>query len=875
MLRFLLLLVFTSSLVGDELATLFSTKCGACHDAKTAASGFSISSLDRVIAGGTKHGRAVVGGDPAASILMKMVRGEIAPKMPLGGSLSLLEMGMIEAWIRTLPAEKASAKTEWRWPYQKPVRGEVPAIQNQAWVRNPVDGFILAKLEARGLAPAAEAGQRTLGRRLYLDLVGVPPTPEEMASFLRTTYEETVDKLLADPRYGERAARHWLDIARYGETSGLEGDGAIGNAWRYRDWVIDAFNSNMPYDRFVTLQLAGGDEHSKSRNNYPPDVQGYVPTGFLRVAPWDRSNLVAADVRQNYLAEVTATVGSAFLGLSVGCARCHDHKYDPIPTRDYYRMQSFFQASEASNRLTVPYRNPEFAAMAALKIAGYEEQLRSGPEKKEFDAFEKVLLAKLVEGRKERAKAKSNFDKADLRLELNLKPELRKSRGLFTEAEVNRYHELLEDADRTQDPEEQQVLETVEKPMVAALTKAYTRVDPGVRFEALTLADVSREALAKYSGKSLFTIEEKDRYAKLSGQVDVYKRRMERWKPNVLGVTNVAGPPTGPEIAPTRVLLRGDYRQPGEAVEPGFLTAMGVKGDAVLETDRYRQFVTRGRRMTLAKWIVSKDNPQTARVWVNRLWQQHFGAGIVRTTSDFGVNGDRPSHPELLDWLAVQFMESGWDTKAMQKLLVTSATYRQAADSVNVSSDAENRLLGRFTRKRLEAEAIRDSILSVSGRLNLERGGPSVFPPLPADLADSARYGRTGGVMWEPNEKEADGRRRSIYTFQRRSLPMPMMAAFDAIVFSESCDRRSATTTPLQALSMMNGYLVQEESEQLSKRIVSEAGAAKADQVKRLFELVLQRGPTATELDRFISFPGGLEALGRILFSSNEFLYVE
>lgn len=873
--RILLLIAIALNLSGDEIETLLRAKCGACHDSKMAASGFSIESLDKVILGGKKHGRAVIGADPSASVLIKMVRGELAPKMPIGGSLDVKEIAVIEAWIRSLPAEKAAAKTEWRWPYEKPIRGALPEPKNRAWVHNTVDRYILAKLESQGLVPAAEAGQRTLARRLFLDLVGVPPTPVEMAEFLRTPYEQTVDRLLADPRYGERLGRHWLDIARYGETSGLEGDGAIGNAWRYRDWVIDAFNSNMPYDRFVTLQLAGGDEHSKSRNNYQPDVQGLVPTGFLRVAPWDRSNLVAADVRQNYLAEVTATVGSVFLGLSVGCARCHDHKYDPIPTRDYYRFQSFFQASEAHDGMTVPYRDPAFAVTAAAKIAEYEERMKSGPEKKEFEAFEKELLAKLVEGRKERAKASKEFTKADLRLELQLLPPIRTARGIFPDSEIVRYHRLLEAADRTQDPEEQQALELVEGPMLETLRKAYARLDPGVRFEAFTVEEVRREALAKYSGKSIFSAEEKDRYAKLAGQIDVYRRRLERWKPTVLAVGNVAGPPTGPEIAPTRILLRGDYRQPGAAVEPGFPTALGGAGDAVLETDRYRQFVTRGRRLTLAKWIASKDNPQTARVWVNRLWQQHFGAGIVRTTSDFGVNGERPTHPELLDWLAVEFMESGWDTKAMQKLLVTSATYRQAAESPGIGRDPENRLFGRFTRKRLEAEAIRDSILSVSGRLNSERGGPSVFPPLPDDLADSARYGRTGDLMWEPNEKEADGRRRSIYIFQRRSLPLPMMAAFDALVFSESCERRSATTTPLQALSMMNGYLVQEESEQLAKRVEREAGSVRGEQVKKLFDIVLQRLPNPTELDRFVSFPGGLDALGRILLSSNEFLYVE
>ena len=281
-------------------------------------------------------------------------------------------------------------------------------------------------------------------------------------------------------------------------------------------------------------------------------------------------------------------------------------------------------------------------------------------------------------------------------------------------------------------------------------------------------------------------------------------------------VTQVPGPPTGPDISPVRVLTRGDYRQPGEIVEPGFPSAItGNSNPAAIESDRYLQFPTRGWRHTLGTWLTSHDNLLTARVFVNRMWQHHFGYGIVRTPSDFGVNGDRPSHPELLDWLAVRFMESGWDVKAMHRLMLLSNTYRQGAENPVLAKnerDPDNRLFWHFNRQRLEAEAIRDSILFISGRLNPERGGPSVFPPLPADLADFARYGRSGGLMWEPNEKEEDARRRSIYIFQRRSLPLPMMASFDAIPFSESCDRRNITTTPLQALSMLNGDLTNEES---------------------------------------------------------------
>ena len=764
------------------------------------------------------------------------------------------------------------------WAYRKPAPQQPPEVRNRGWVRNPVDAFILRKLEDSGIAPAPAAARRTLARRVYLDLVGVPPSPDEMKAFPGDdsdgAYEKLLDRLLADPRYGERWGRHWLDLARYGETSGLEGDGAIGNAWRYRDWVIQAFNSNMPYDRFVILQIAGGDEHSKTRNNYQPDPQGLIATGFLRVAPWDRSNLVAAEVRQNYLSEVTSATASVFLGMTIGCARCHDHKYDPIPQKDFYRFQAFFNAVQADRGVTVPYKDKTFAARADEHIKRYEEQLRNGPEKRELDAFEAQLLKKLIAAKAERSHGKP-YTKADLRLELKLAKQ-----RIFSEQEKARYQDLQEAADRTQDAEEKAALDAYEAPLLEKLRAAYAggKIDPAVRFEALKVEDVRAEAAAKYSGQSIFTLEEKNRHAELSGMLDILRRRVDRWKPNVLAVGNVAGPPTGPDIAPTRILIRGNYNQPGEAVEPGFPSAItGNFENAVLETDRYRQFPTRGHRITLARWIASADNPLTARVMVNRVWQHHFGSGLVRTASDFGRNGERPSHPELLDWLALRFVESGWDIKALHKLILLSSTYRQAAENPQggAARDPENRLLWRFNRMRLEAEAIRDSVLFVSGRLNPETGGPSVFPPLPADLADFARYGRTGGLMWEPNEKEEDARRRSVYIFQRRSLPLPMMAAFDAIVFSESCERRSSTVTPLQALTMMNGDLVNEESEHLARRIVREAGEDRAAQIGRAFELVLSREPAAKERARFLDAGVPLESLCRVLLNSNEFIYVE
>ncbi len=873
LLLFLPLIVWADSDFDKTIRPILAANCDACHSAKTHTSGFSVATFDSVLSGGNKYGASIVAGDPAKSPLVKILKGELTPRMPFGKALAAGEIAAIEQWVKNLKPEAAAhvRAGEWRWPFQKPVKRPPPEVAHAAWVRNPIDAFVLRKLEEKGLEPALPASKRTLARRVYFDLIGMPPTPDEMQAFLNdpapNAYEKLVDKLLSDPRYGERWGRHWLDLVRYGETSGLEGDGAIGNAWRYRDWVIEAFNSDMPYDRFVILQLAGGDEHSKTRNNYKPDIQGHIPVAFLRVAPWDRSNLVAADVRQNYLNEVTTATGSIFLGLTIGCARCHDHKYDPIPTKDFYRLQAFFNAIQVED-VDVPYKDKAFAEKAEARIREYQQQLESGPVRKQMDAFEKELLAKLIARKIEESK-KRPLKAGDLRLELR-----RKDQKLFTEAEISRHAQLLEDAERTQDPEERKALDDFEAMLLKRLGGNH---DPA-RYQTLTVEDVRLELGPKGKGEH-FTPAERERYRELSSQIALIERRIARLSTKTLSIVNVPGPPAGPDIAPTHVLRSGDYRQPGEAVEPGFPSAItGNFEPAVLETDRYRQFPTRGRRMTLARWIASPENPLTARVMVNRIWQHHFGHGIVDTPSDFGKNGARPTHPELLDWLAVRFMEEKWSMKAMHRLMLTSNVYMQSAENPaakNSKIDPENHLLWRFNRQRLEAEAIRDSIFWVSGRLNLERGGPSVFPPLPADLADFARYGREGGDMWEPNEREEDNRRRSIYTFQRRSLPQPMMLAFDAPVFSESCERRSVTTTALQALSMLNGDLVNEESAHLADRVATEAGPDPRARITRAFEIVLNRPPKAEELAKFAAASESLAAICRVLLNSNEFLYVE
>jgi hypothetical protein len=880
-----------------DVEPLLAANCFPCHSEDTRTSGFSVATLASVLAGGNRYGKAVQPGRPEQSVLVQILQGRLSPRMPMGKILPDAEVARIAEWIRGLPpgpGVQANTQPPARaWALRAPADPKIPPVKNGEWVRNPIDAFILEKLEAKDLAPAPPASKRTLARRLYFDLIGMPPSPEEMNAFLSDSspdsYEKLVDRLLADPRYGERWGRHWLDLVRYSETEGLEGDAQLGrsrvlqtlaktggNPWRYRDWVIDAFNNDMPYNRFALLQIGGGDEQSKTRSSYEPDIRNYVALGYLRMAPWDVEDFVSEQQRQVYLNEVTATTASVFLGLTLGCAQCHDHKYDPIPSRDFYRFQAFFNAIYV-NDVEVPFADQPFREKAEAAIRYYTERLKDGPERKALDDYEKVLLDKLISLKIAEA-AKRDLDADDLRLELH-----KTGQKIFTPDEQARHAELFADFTRTGDPVEKEALDAYEKVLLPKLRDGYARAsaDPLDRFRQLSVEDVRRAMPHEGAELKYFSAAESEKWQKLTDQIEILQRRLARWRPIALSVTNVTGPPVGPPLPQTHVLIRGDFRQPGEAVEPGFPSAITGNSDpAVIESDRYRQFPTRGRRITLAHWIASPDNPLTARVMVNRIWQYHFGRGIVGTPNDFGRNGETPSHPDLLDWLANRFIAKGWSIKAIHRLILTSNTWRQSADNsaaltVGAKVDPDNRLLWHFSRQRLEAEEVRDSMLFVSGRLNLQRGGPSVFPALPEELADLAKPVPIGGLQWEPNEKEEDARRRSVYIFQRRSIPLPIMAVFDATVFNETCPVRSATTTPLQALTLMNGSLVNEEAVYLAARVKKDAGEDRPAQVARLFEIVFNRPPDSGEAQRMATFQGSLEALCRVVLNSNELLYVE
>ena len=698
------------------------------------------------------------------------------------------------------------------WPYAKPLPVEPPSVVGDQFgpdgtpVRNGIDRFVRAKLDEAGLEPAPQASRTTLLRRLYFDLVGLPPTPEEVAGFLADedpkAYEQVVDRLLDDARYGERWGRYWLDLARYADTAGYEGDPDTPHAWRYRDYVIDSFNRDKPYDVFIKEQIAGDEfREIMGAGGLPdPDPEKVVAMTFLRLAPFTEPR--GDETRHEMLSEMTATVSSVFLGLTVGCAKCHDHKYDQIPTKDFYRMKAFF----ATVQMPPPEKGDAFQIGGALPAKFYRE------------------------GEKEWAN------------------ELRA-----------RYEQDLEGARQAKTAYEK----TLERKTAAA----------GIE-ETIGRAIRNTE---------IFSDAERDLYDELRHRERLLKMRVKRLLPVAMSLRHSIGPPYEAGVPTSRIMVRGEYDNPGEVVEPGFLSAVtGSDQPAHIRLDPFKRWPTRSRRMTLAQWIASPDNPLTARVLVNRLWNYRFGRGIVATPSDFGVLSGGPSHPELLDWLANEFVASGWSIKAMHRLMVTSATYRQASrhqSDAALAKDPENELLWRFRRQRLEAEAVRDSILAVSGRLNPEQFGLPVFPQLPGDLAEMVKYSQS---KWD-TDYGPESRKRSIYVYQQRTLNMPLMDAFDAIVCDTSRPRRRASVTALQALELYNGNLVNREVKHFAARFAREAGegADRRAQIERGFLLALSRRPTEMEIaileDVAAEGTGEDQLVGvaRVLLNSNEFVYID
>jgi len=657
------------------------------------------------------------------------------------------------------------------WAFQPVVKATPPA---RPAAGSPIDAFISARLAEKNLSIAPRADKVDLIRRAYLDLIGVPPQPAEVQAFLDDhspdAFSKLVDRLLDSPHYGERWGRHWLDLARYSDSNGFKTDETRPNAWRYRDYVIRALNDDKPYDRFVAEQIAGDEL-------WPDSPDARIATAFNRHYP-DESN--AANLlqrRAELLQDVTDTVGATFLGMTFGCAKCHDHKFDPILQKDYYRLQAFFAASAEDDHIDMLDSEAEARYQARLsEWEGATADIRNEMES---------LLA-------------------PVRLDVD-------------------EHLFIKRMDLTQ----------------AALKKPADQLTP---FE--------RQMVHKHQWQMVYEEanlwkklkgEQKARYIELREKLAGFESMHPGELPEGMGLKDLDS-----EAPPTYVLGLANYAAPKEEVQPGFLSVLDPGPAAYSKPEGLD---STGRRSALAHWLTSPANPLTARVMVNRIWHYHFGQGIVGTPSDFGRMGESPTHPELLDWLAAEFVDRGWSIKAMHRLMMNSDAYQQSAAyrEDGAKADPNNKLLWRFRPQRLDGEVIRDSMLEVSGLLNPALGGPSAHPPLP--LGMPTPYGG-----WDVDTDLSDQHRRSVYIFVKRNARYPMMEAFDMPDTHESCSRRNVTTTAPQALSLLNDTQTIEWAQGFAGRVIEAAGSDASKQVTEAYLMAYSRPPDAGEKDAALTF---------------------
>jgi hypothetical protein len=736
----------------EAIEPVLVTECYRCHSAKAEKikGGLRLDSREAMLRGGDT-GPAVVPGKSGESLLVQALRHEDGLEMPpKAPALSGEIVARFVKWIDAgAPAPEHGSATavvapgpgdaRQHWAFRPIARPEPPAVNDPGWALTPVDAFVLAKLEERGWSPAADASRSDWLRRVTFDLTGLPPSPEDVEAFERdasaNAFESAVDRLLASPRYGERWAQHWLDVIRYAETEGFEYDRHIPDAWRFRDYVIGSLNRDKPFNRFLTEQIAG-DEIA------PGDPEAATASAFHRLGPVRRNagNPDIALSRNEVLTERTDIVGTAFLGLTVGCARCHNHKLEPISQKDYYRLQAYLAATNESDVLLAP--------------------------DKERTAWE--AETKSVNKRMEQVRARMK---------------------------------------RVQGPD--------------------------------------RERLVK--------------------ELQALEDKLPAPLPTIPATRNDSEHRT-----PIHVLKRGEWEAKGEPVGPRPPSILVADQEPELPAD------VADPRTRLAAWLTGPTQPLTARVFVNRVWQHHFGAGLVKTVNDFGTKGDRPSHPELLDWLTSSFISSGWRLKPLHRMIVLSHAYRQSDRSVSsteaATADPENRLLWHFARRRLTAEEIRDAMLLASGRLNYKAGGPSVMVPVDSDMTRLLYKPAQWRVATDATEHD----RRSIYLIAKRNLRPPFLEVFDSPALMTSCARRESSTHAPQALELLNGRLSNDLASWFALRLEAECGGDPSKVVSRAFALALGRAPTARERGLALEFLGEqpLTEFSLAVFNLNEFLYV-
>ncbi len=809
-----------------QIQPLLEKNCYKCHGGSKVKGGLNLSGRWRLLTGGDS-GPAVDLESPAASLLLDAINYENY-EMPPSGKLPPEQIALITKWVELgapMPVlDKAAAppaeehhgppqvndETRAHWAFQPVHSPSMPDVSHEDWVANPIDAFVLARLDAAGLAPAPAADSHALCRRLYYDLTGLPPTPEEVDAFVNDTspdaYERLVETLLDSPHYGEHWARYWLDLVRYAETNSFERDNPKPYVWRYRDYVIRAFNDDKPYDQFIREQLAGDELDEVT-------TDGIIATGFYRLGLWDDEPADPLLAYYDGLDDIAATTAQAFLGLTMNCARCHDHKLDPIPQADYYSFLAFFR-----------------------NIRHYGAR-----------ADDTVLAASV--------------------------------RDIDLPAEQGEQQERLE-RHRDQVEKLTRYLRRIEE-------KALPELVGGERDD---FQDISarHDILSRGVGR-LISEKELNQYNHLRDELD----KLERNPPPALAQA-LAVKENGPDAPLSHVLIRGNPQAEGNEVQPAFPSVLSPPEPHIVVPAHGE---STGRRRALAEWITNPHNPLTARVMANRLWQWHFGRGLVRSANNFGLQGDLPTHPELLDWLAAEFIARGWSLKAMHRLIVMSNTYRMASSEERgagseesaisqptSATDPTNDLLWRFDMRRLRAEEIRDSILAVNGTLNREKMfGPSIYPVIPAAvLAGQSRPGEG----WEDSSEE-DRRRRSIYIHLKRSLVVPILAAFDVADTDFTCPVRFATTQPTQALGMLNSEFINEQAEVFADYLRTQVGHDPREQVTLALRQTLQRDPTEVEVDRGLalmtslrqdhglSVPQSLHYFCLTALNLNEFVYLD
>ena len=794
----------------EQVKPILEKNCFECHGANNQdiRGGLALTSRAAILNGGDS-GPAVDLDAIAESVLLDAINYQTY-EMPPDGKLPEDQIAILTEWVRRgvpIPADEqkeldmeahrvpeVNEETKQWWSFQSPQRPSLPAVNDEQWSMSPLDRFILRPLEEIGLTPAAPATRGQLIRRAYYDLLGLPPTADEVEAFVNDpdpdAFSKLVDRLLQSPHYGEKWGRHWLDLVRYAESNSFERDGTKPFVWRYRDYVIQAFNEDKPYDQFLIEQLAGDEIEN-------PSPDSLIATGYYRLGAWDDEPADPLLARYDELDDIIATTAQTMLGLTVNCARCHDHKIDPIPIDDYYRFAAFF---ENTHRYGI--RSPESVEQFSVRI------LPGDPTDEELRRHQR---------------------------------EMRRSVATIEE------------------------IETLVKP----------DFEP-VEHEEFSYPANRNRLLRKRVGK-LISEEQFREYERAV-------RRQQNLNDNPPGSYKILSiKEKGADPPQSFVRIRGNPHVSGNQVQPGFLSVLSPPEPEIQSPATEAQ--SSGRRLALARWIAGTDNPLTARVMVNRIWQYHFGRGLVRSTSDFGFQGTPPTHPELLDWLATEFIEHGWSIKQMHRIIMNSRSYQMSSQFNQAAYDLDplNDRFWRFDMRRLTAEEIRDSILAVSGQLNLNQFfGPSVYPALPREVLAGQSMPGAGWGKSPPDQQN----RRSVYVHIKRSLPVPILSINDAADTDTTCPVRFITNQPTQALTMLNSEFLHQQAQQFAAQILDQHDHPAA-QVAAVLTRVTQRSVDQAEIDRGValmeeliqqqsmSAHQALEIFCLLALNLNEFVYID